>query len=103
MSKYNVMRVHRGIDGNTDKNWRVEPYSYANERPLSYYDALEYCKWYAERQRHEAGCTNVTRLSQAIDFAPDLADVADFAARGARVVIDRFLCTIDVYYPFRVE
>ena len=98
MNGYNVLRVHRGIDGETDKNWRVEPYSYMLGKPCSYFQALAACAYFAEREKMP-GIVMVRSLSRAVYTIPGLQDIEDFAARGARVVINKFLCTIDVYFP----
>lgn len=95
---YNVLRVHRGLDGGTDKNWRVEPYSYMFKKPCSYFQALAACAYFADLEKMP-GIVMVRNLSQAVHSIPGLQDIEDFSARGARVVINKFLCTIDVYFP----
>lgn len=95
---YNVLRVHRSIDGGTDRKWQIEPYSYMLEEPCSYYRALEFCAYFADREKTH-GIVIVRNLSQAVYSIPGLQDIEGFAARGARVVINKFLRTIDVYYP----
>ena len=98
MNGWNVLRVHCGLDGMRDDKWEGDMFSFMLKEPCSYWDALRHCKYFAEIDKMP-GVVRVLNIRQAVKVVPGLSDVQDFAAWGARVVINKNNETIDVYYP----
>ena len=95
---YNVFRIHRDRHGEIDETWKVDTLQNVTETAIKYKEARQIVAQRAEAAE-ELGF-KVISLPQAIRKYPALLDVLQVSERGAKVILNTLMQTIDIYTTF---